>query len=68
MRLPWRKRKPRMRPITEAEAYHHSYGERSKDVRAVKLPPRRPRFVTRVSGEELRRKFQERLDRRHKPG
>jgi hypothetical protein len=28
------------------------------------LPPRRPRYQLRVTGEELRRRFQERLDAR----
>ena len=62
--LPWRRRRARIRPIGEAEAYHHSYGERSADVRPVTLPPRRPRLVARLTGEELRRKFLERLDAR----
>ncbi len=50
-----------MAPIGEAEAYERSYGVRSADVRAVKLPPRRPRFDLSVSGEQLRRRFEERL-------
>ena len=62
--LPWRRRRTRLHPIGEAEAYHHSYGDRSQDVRSVKLPPRRPRLVARISGEDLRRKFLERLDAR----
>jgi hypothetical protein len=60
----WRRERPRLRPIGEAEAYHHSYGARSADVQTVKLPPRRPRLVARLSGEDLRRKFLERLDAR----
>jgi hypothetical protein len=62
--LPWRRRRARLHAIGEAEAYHHSYGERSADVRSVQLPPRRPRLVARLSGEELRRKFLERLEAR----
>jgi hypothetical protein len=65
VRLFRRRNKQRDRPIGEAEAYHHAYGERSPDVRTVKLPPRRPRYKLRVSGEELRRRFQERLDARN---
>jgi hypothetical protein len=53
-----------LHPIGEAEAYHHAYGDRSADVKAVKLPPRRPRLVARLSGEDLRKKFLERLDAR----
>jgi hypothetical protein len=68
MRLPWRKGKGRLRPISEAEAYHHSYGEPSRDVRALKPHMRRRRFVGRLSGEELRRKFLERLNAREKGG
>ena len=58
-----RLRKPRQEPIGEAEAYERAYGER-RDVRRVKLEPRRPRYDLRVSGEDLRRRFQERLDAR----
>ena len=58
-----RLRKPRQEPIGEAEAYERSYGER-RDVRRVKLEPRRPRYDLRVSGEELRRRFQERMEAR----
>ena len=59
-----RRRKQRLHTITEAEAYGRSYGERSTDVKTVKLEPRRPRYQLRVSGEDLRRRFQERLERR----
>ena len=58
-----RLRRPRQEPIGEAEAYERSYGER-RDVRRVKLEPRRPRYDLRVSGEELRRRFQERMEAR----
>jgi hypothetical protein len=58
--LPFR-RKRAEGPIDEAQAYARSYGERSADVRPVTLPPRRPRFELAVSGEELRRRFEERL-------
>jgi hypothetical protein len=64
-RVPFfRRRRRRERPIGEAEAYHHSYGERSADVKTVVLPPRRKRYHLKVSGEDLRRRFQERLDAR----
>ena len=53
----------RLRPLSEAEAYGRTYGERSNDVRAVAVA-RRPRFRARMSGEELRLLFQKRLDAR----
>jgi hypothetical protein len=59
-----RRRKQRERPIGEAEAYYHSYGQRSTDVRTVHLPPRRKRYSLKVTGEQLRQRFQERLDAR----
>ena len=59
-----RRRKQRLHTITEAEAYGRSYGERSADVKTVKLEPRRPRFKLRVSGEDLRQRFEERLEQR----
>jgi hypothetical protein len=34
----------------------------------VKLEPRRPRFQLRVTGEDLRRRFEERLDKRAPDG
>ena len=65
MRLfPWR-RKRQTEPIGEAEAYRHSYGGPSADVKVVKLPPRRPRDRTVLErGEQLRRAFLDRLERR----
>jgi hypothetical protein len=33
-------------------------------VRIVKLEPRRPRYQLEVSGEDLRRSFEEKLDHR----
>ncbi len=62
--LPWR-RKQQPEPIGEAEAYSRSYGAPSADVKVVKLPPRRPRDRTVLErGEQLRRAFLERLERR----
>jgi hypothetical protein len=61
-----RRRRPRpsLRPIGEAEAYARCHGTRTEEVKIVKLAPRRPRFPLRVTGESLRRSFEERLDRR----
>ena len=64
MRFFRRRTKQRDRPIGEAEAYHHAYGERTAEVKPVKLPPRRKRFPLPISGEELRRRFEERLSHR----
>jgi hypothetical protein len=54
----------RLRPLTEAECYARCYGGGGDDVRVVRIEPRRSRIVVRLSGEELRRRFEERLDRR----
>jgi hypothetical protein len=63
MRL-FRRRKRRLRQIGEAEAYGRAYGDRSEQVRVVKLEPRRPRYQLKVSGETLRRAFADRLAKR----
>ena len=60
----FRRRKRRLRPIGESEAYGRAYGDRTTQVRIVKLEPRRPRFQLRVTGEALRRSFEQRLDKR----
>ena len=54
----------RLRHLDEAEAYARCHGDRENDVRIVRLEPRRPRYQLRVSGEDLRRSFEERLDSR----
>jgi hypothetical protein len=59
-----RRRRRRSRPLQEAEAYARCHGDRGNDVRVLRLPPRRPRFAVLRTGEELRRRFEERLDRR----
>jgi len=60
-----RRRRPRLRPVSEAVAYARCHGERGTDiVRVVKLEPRRPRFELPVSGEKLRLAFESRLERR----
>jgi hypothetical protein len=53
-----------LRPLTEAECYARCYGAGDENVRFVRLEPRRPRFETRVSGEDLRQAFERRLDSR----
>jgi hypothetical protein len=57
----------RMRSLTEAECYARCYGSRDEQVRVLRLPPRRPRYALRPSGEDLRRYFEERLTDRAEP-
>lgn len=67
MRLFNRKPKPRLRELGESEVYHHAYGEPRRDVKIVKLPPRRPRYQEVLAdGERLREAFLQRLDKREK--
>ena len=54
----------RLRPLSEAEAYARCYGGGDENVRTVKVEPRRPRFELPVSGEDLRKAFEQRLDHR----
>jgi hypothetical protein len=63
-----RKLRPRLRALSEAEAYHRCHGERNTEVRIVHLEPRRPRYPPRVSGEDLRTAFERRLDQREEAG
>jgi hypothetical protein len=66
MRLFKRKPKQRLRELGESEAYQHSYGP-PRDVRIVKLEPRRPRYrQVLADGERLRQAFLQRLDKREK--
>jgi hypothetical protein len=58
----------RLRSLNEAECYARCHGEGDGDnVRVVKLEPRRPRFDLEISGEDLRRAFEARLDKRESP-
>jgi hypothetical protein len=54
----------RLRPLTEAECYTRCYGSRDDSVTVVRRAPRSARSQTMVSGEHLRRLFEERLDTR----
>jgi hypothetical protein len=54
----------RLRTLSEAECYARCYGDHDPTVELVRLEPRRPRSVPTVSGEELRRRLEERLDER----
>ena len=64
VRMLARKASPRLSPLSEAEAYARCHGERTPDVKVVRMEPRRPRHQTTVSGEDLRRLFEDRLDAR----
>jgi hypothetical protein len=57
----------RLRPLSEEECYFRCYGAGDTMVRVVRLEPRAPRGLARLSGEELRRLFETRLDARE-PG
>jgi hypothetical protein len=60
-----RKPKTRLRELGESEAYHHAYGDPPRDVKIVKLEPRRPRYrQVLAGGEQLRQAFLQRLDKR----
>ena len=54
----------RLRALTEAECYARCYGGGDENVRVIRVPVRARRTFSRVSGEQLRRLFEERLDRR----
>jgi hypothetical protein len=55
----------RLRPLTEAECYARCYGSGSADVQLVSVQQRRARrHVPRLSGEQVRRLFEQRLDTR----
>ena len=59
-----RRARAQMRVLGEAEAYRRSYGDRGEDVRIVDIEPRRQRFELKVTGEQLRKRFEELLDSR----
>ena len=54
----------RLRPLSEEECYLRCYGSGDAMVRLVRIEPRRPRALARITGEELRRLFEVRLDSR----
>jgi hypothetical protein len=59
-----RKQETRLHQIGEAEAYGRSYGDVRRDVKIVKVEPRRPRYQLKVTGEALRDAFLDRLNKR----
>ena len=54
----------RLRPLSEEACYLRCYGTGEVTVRLVQLEPQRPRALARITGEELRRLFEVRLDSR----
>ncbi len=54
----------RLRSLSEAECYARCYRGWDPTVTVVKLEPRRPRYPTSISGEAIRRIFEERIDAR----
>ena len=54
----------RLRTLTEAECYARCYGSSEPTVTISRAEPRRPRNEATVSGEELRRSLEERIDAR----
>jgi hypothetical protein len=54
----------RLRTLTETECYARCYRGWTPTVTIVKLEPRRPRFELPVTGEDLRRDFESRIDAR----
>jgi hypothetical protein len=54
----------RLRPLSEEECYFRCYGAGDPQVRIVEMEPPRPRHLARITGEELRRLFELRLDAR----
>ena len=54
----------RLRPLDEAAAYARCHGDRDDSVRVMKLPTRRAKYELLATGEEIRRRLEERLDAR----
>jgi hypothetical protein len=54
----------RLRVLDEAECYARCYGDHADSVQIIEFVPRRERFETTLTGEEVRRLFELRLDAR----
>ncbi len=55
----------RLRPLSEEECYLRCYGVDETTVRVMRIEPKRePRGLSGITGEELRRLFEVRLDAR----
>ena len=51
----------RLRRLTEEECYARCYGGGDESVRIIEVEPRRRRRGGRLSGEDVRRLFEQRL-------
>ena len=54
----------RLRTLSEDECYARCYRGWEPTVTVVRLEPRLPRYVTTVTGEELRQMLEDRIDAR----
>jgi hypothetical protein len=54
----------RLRVLDEAECYARCYGNHKESVQIIELVPKRERFETTLTGEDIRRLFELRLDAR----
>jgi hypothetical protein len=54
----------RLRTLSETECYVRLYGGWDSTVTLTKMEPRRPRYELAVSGEDLRRHFEARIEAR----
>jgi hypothetical protein len=54
----------RLRTLSEAECYARCYGGWEPTVKVTRVEPRRPRYELEISGEDLRRSLEARLDAR----
>jgi hypothetical protein len=54
----------RLRVLDEAECYARCYGDYVDTVRLIAIESPRPRFESSLSGEDIRRLFESRLDAR----
>jgi hypothetical protein len=54
----------RLRSLSEEECYLRCYGAGDTMVRVVRIDSTRPKSLARITGEELRRLFELRLDAR----
>lgn len=54
----------RLRPLSEAECYARCYGGWEATVTIVQLEPRRPRSEVLLTGEAIRRRFEQLFEAR----
>jgi hypothetical protein len=54
----------RLRSLSEAECYARCYGGGEATIEVIRVRTKRPRAAPTVTGERVRRLFEERLDAR----